>query len=718
MKNKIIISCISLLLCTGSLSFAQNKMMTMEDVVLSARKGFTPSKLDQLQWIPGTSNCSWVVKSDGTDQLMMTSGSGKESKVIDMQQLNAVMKKEIEDSLKAFPTITWTNAGQFTFENKDYLLAYRLKENSIVRLLNIKDATAENKEYNSKLTALAYTKKNNLFIATPSGNFQVTNDTDAAIVNGHIVHREEFGIHKGTFWSPSGEQLAFYRMDQTMVTDYPIYELDEKPAAAKMVKYPMAGGKSHHVTIGIYNVTTEKTIWLKTGEPAEQYLTNIAWSPDNKKIYVVILNREQNHLKFNRYDAATGNFEATLFEEKHDKYIQPLHPAIFSKNGSKFIWQSRRDGFNHLYLYDQSGKVLKQLTTGNWEVIDAAGFDGTEANVWFAAAKEKPTNKDIYSVNISSSKLSRISAGEGTHKPLYNTEAGLVIDEFTSIETPKIISIRNKEGKELKQLLNAPNPLKDFNPVNRKLFTIKNDNGDELYCKMVTPQPFDSTKQYPVVVYVYGGPNVQLVTNTWPAGTDLWYNYMAQRGYIVFSLENRGTPFRGAAFEQATFRQLGEVEMQDQITGVKWLMKQRYVNKDRMGVYGWSYGGFMTTSLMTRHPGLFKVAVAGGPVIDWKYYEIMYTERYMDTPTENPSGYDKANLMNYVENLSGKLMLIHGTSDDVVVWQHSLMYLKKAVQKNIQLDYFVYPGHEHNVTGRDRIHLLNKISNYFFDNLK
>lgn len=294
----------------------------------------------------------------------------------------------------------------------------------------------------------------------------------------------------------------------------------------------------------------------------------------------------------------------------------------------------------------------------------------------------------------------------------------MVIDEFASVDVPKIISIRNKDGKELKQLLIASNPLKDFNAVNRKLFTIKNENGDELYCKIVTPQPFDSTKKYPVVVYVYGGPNVQLVTNTWPVGTDLWYNYMAQRGYIVFTLENRGTPLRGAAFEQATFRQLGEVEMQDQITGVKWLMKQRYVDKDRMGVYGWSYGGFMTTSLMTRQPGLFKVAVAGGPVIDWKYYEIMYTERYMDTPTENPTGYDKANLMNYVENLSGKLMLIHGTSDDVVVWQHSLMYLKKAVQKNVQLDYFVYPGHEHNVTGRDRIHLLNKISNYFFENLK
>ncbi|MBL0071359.1 MAG: DPP IV N-terminal domain-containing protein [Bacteroidetes bacterium] len=718
MKNKILIGVFNLVLLTISVSFSQNKMMTMEDVVLSAKKGFTPAKLDQLQWIPGTTTYSWVVKSDGTEQIMSASGSGKDSKIIDLNQLNIVLKKEIEDSLKALPSITWTNAGQFTFEHKDYLLAYRLKQNTVVRLLNLKDATGNNKEYNSKLTALAYTKGNNLFINTASGKIQVTNDSNTAIVSGQIVHREEFGIHKGTFWSPSGDLLAFYRMDQTMVTDYPIYELDEKPAAAKMVKYPMAGEKSHHVTIGVYNVTTEKTIWLKTGEPNEQYLTNIAWSPDNKKIYVVILNREQNHLKFNRYDAASGDFEVTLFEEKNDKYIQPLHPAIFSKNGSKFIWQSRRDGYNHIYLYDQSGKAIKQLTTGNWEVIDVAGFDGTEANVWFAAAKEKPTNKDIYSVNISSAKISRISSGEGTHKPLYNTEAGMVIDEFASVDVPKIISIKNKDGKELKQLLKASNPLKDFSPVNRNIFTIKNENGDELYCKMVTPQPFDSTKQYPVIVYVYGGPNVQLVSNNWPAGTDLWYNYMAQRGFIVFTLENRGTPFRGADFEQATFRQLGEVEMQDQISGVKWLMKQKFINKNRMGVYGWSYGGFMTVSLMTRHPGLFKAAVAGGPVIDWKYYEIMYTERYMDTPAENSSGYEKANLLNYVENLTGKMMLIHGTSDDVVVWQHSLLYLKKAVQKNIQLDYFVYPGHEHNVTGRDRTHLLNKISNYFFENLK
>ena len=710
---------ILLLLSNYTVVKAQGKLLTMDDAVLSARRGLVPAKADQLQWIGNTGEFAYVNKDSGVDILVTGTPDGKSFvEIFSISNFNKALGENGLDSVTSFPALTWMDKNRFTFESKGALTEYNHQTGKFVKLLDATDEGAERKDYNKATNTVAYTIENNLWILNASGKKQITFEKNPAIVNGQIVHREEFGIHKGTFWSPKGNYLAFYRMDQTMVTDYPIYELEEQPAKVKMEKYPMAGGKSHHVTIGIYNTATGKTTFLETGEPAEQYLTNIAWAPDEKKIYVAILNRGQNHLKMNRYDVATGKFETTLFEEHEEKYIQPLNPIAFNSDGSLFIWQSRRDGFNHLYLYDKSGKLLKQLTKGTWEVTEFLGFDQKGQKAFFVANAERIINRDVYFVMLNSLKITRLSKGEGIHKPTLSGNGEFLFDEFSGPGVPRQISIVNSSGKTMRTLLNAADPLKDYIPVKREIFTIKNENGDDLYCRMIKPFNFDSTKKYPVIVYVYGGPNVSLITNNWLGGSDLWMMYMAQRGFIIFTLENRGTPVRGKAFEQATFRRLGEIEMEDQVTGVKHLMKQNYIDRNRMGIYGWSYGGFMSVSMMTRNPGIFKVSVAGGPVIDWSYYEVMYTERYMDTPEENPTGYSKSNLTNYVENLNGKMMLIHGTSDNVVVWQHSLMYLKKAIQKNVQVDYFVYPGHEHNVTGRDRIHLLNKVSDYFFENLK
>ncbi len=700
-------------------TFAQNKTLTMEDVVLSARRGLTPAKLEQLQWIPSSNSYSYIKKDNSVEEIVMADVADKSPKdVVSIQQLSQALRAKGTDTLSTTPTITWVNSERFIFNGGKRTYDYSLKNGTCSLVLDKPDENAEHEEINPSFNAMAYTVDNNLWVMTYDRRIPVTNDTNPGIVNGQIVHREEFGIHKGTYWSPSGKQLAFYRMDQTMVTDYPIMDLTKQPAGVNMIKYPMAGGKSHHVTIGIFDLASRKTIFLKTGEPEEQYLTNIAWSPDEKKIYVAILNRDQNHLKMNRYDVATGAFEATLFEEKETAYIQPLHPVTFNKDGSRFVWQSRRDGYNHLYLYDVSGKLISQLTSGKWEVTEFLGFNATNDKVYFVSTKENPINRDIYAVTVKSKDVKKISSGNGVHKALMNTSGSYVIDELSGPGNPRNIMIVNAQGKMENQLLNAVDPLKDFATVRRELFTLPTGDGDSVYCRMLKPGNFDSTRSYPVIVYVYGGPGINLITNNWTYGADIWQHFMAQRGFIVFTLENRGTPNRGKAFEQITFRQLGEVEMQDQIAGVKYLLNQRYVDKNKMGIYGWSYGGFMSVSMMTRQPGIFRVGVAGGPVIDWSHYEVMYTERYMDTPESNPEGYKKANLLNYVDKLTGKMLLIHGTSDDVVVWQHSLMYLKKAVDKNIQLDYFVYPGHEHNVTGRDRIHLLTKVSNYFFENLR
>ena len=361
--------------------------------------------------------------------------------------------------------------------------------------------------------------------------------------------------------------------------------------------------------------------------------------------------------------------------------------------------------------------MIKQLTKGNWEVKDENGFDEKGENLFFHAAEQSPINQDLYSVNLKSGKTKRLTQGNGYHTAVLSKKGDFFIDNFSSCYVPREYRVVNTSTGKSTTIFTAENPIKDYQLGKWNLFTIKNVEGTDLHCRMFKPVNFDSTKKYPVIVYLYNGPHSQMVTNTWMAGGELWYQYMAQKGFIVFTLDGRGTNYRGKAFEQAIHRNVGTKEMEDQISGVNYLKSLPYVDATRLGVHGWSYGGFMTTSLMSRYPGVFKVGAAGGPVIDWSYYEIMYGERYNDSPQENKDGYDKNNLLNHVANLKGKLLMIHGAQDNVVVWQHSILYQKKAVDKGVQLDYYVYPGHEHNVLGKDRAHLMEKICNYFIDNL-
>nr|MCU0360349.1 prolyl oligopeptidase family serine peptidase [Bacteroidia bacterium] len=397
---------------------------------------------------------------------------------------------------------------------------------------------------------------------------------------------------------------------------------------------------------------------------------------------------------------------------------EPQHPVLFVKNNPKqFIWQSRRDGYNHLYLYNLDGKLIKQLTKGAWEVKAVNGFDAKGEHLFFHANEQSPVNQDVYSVNIKSGKLTRLTQGNGFHQAVFDSKGEVFIDAYTSSTVPREYSIVNAKTGKASLFYKSENPVLEYKTGSWSLFSIKNSNGTDLYCRLFKPVNFDSTKKYPVIVYLYNGPHSQLVTNSWMAGGELWYQYMAQKGYIVFTLDGRGTSNRGKEFEQVIHRNLSTFEMEDQLKGLAYLKSLPFVDEQRVGVFGWSYGGFMSTSLMTRQPGAFKVGVAGGPVIDWSYYEIMYGERYMDTPQENKEGYERNNLLNHVEKLKGKLLMIHGAQDNVVVWQHSMMYLKKAIEKGVQVDYYVYPGHEHNVLGKDRAHLMEKICNYFIENL-
>ncbi len=585
-----------------------------------------------------------------------------------------------------------------------------------------------------KLEERVETKEGNLYV---DGKLVERGD-GYNIVLGESVHRNEFGINGGLFWSPKQSRLAFYRMDQSMVVDYPLVNTKTREAEPMPIKYPMAGMQSHWVTVGVYEPATGKLLYLNTCRDTtvherEMYLTNIAWSPDEKYIYIAKINREQNHMWLEQYDAATGDFVKTLFEETNPRYVEPCDPMIFLPSndkrlpgGDQFLWFSMRDGYKHLYLYNADGSLVKQVTKGEYEVEGFIQFDKKGENIFIYANKNNLDGRDAYRVNLKDGTmkcLTNYNSAEGTHTVVINDEGTRMVDYFSAVDNPGevnyVINIDKPANHRDYNIYRAENPLKDYAMPGVELGTIKAADGKtDLYYRLITPPNMEKGTKYPTLVYVYGGPHSQLVTDSWLGGGNLYFMFLAQQGYVVFTLDNRGTDNRGFEFESCTHRRLGEIELADQMEGVKFLQSLPYVDKDRMGVEGWSFGGFMTITMKLAHPEVFKVGCAGGPVIDWKWYEIMYGERYMDTPQENPKGYEATSLLNKAKNLEGRLLVIQGAEDNTVVPQHSTEFIERCINNYKQVDYFVYPHHEHNVLGRERLHLYQKMFQYYEDFLK
>ena len=578
-------------------------------------------------------------------------------------------------------------------------------------------------DWNEQSRATAYVEDHQLFVIDADGHKeQLTTDGSRDIVYGQSVHRDEFGISKGTFWSPDGQRLAFYRMDQSMVTDYPQVNIDPRIAEMEPDKYPMAGMTSHEVTVGVYDLKTKKTVYLQAGDPKNRYFTNISFSPDAKTIYLFELNRDQNDCRLMSYDAVTGQQLKELYRETSPKYVEPLNPIQFLPwDASSFIMQSQKDGYNHLYLFNIKGECLKQLTSGSWVVLDVLGFNQKDKSVIIASNEKNPIQRNLYAVDIKTGKRTLLDNGEGVHRGVLSSSGALLYEKYTTPTTPNTINVTRILSSKAStvNLLKAEDPWRDYVVPQYEGGSLKAADGvTDLYWRMVKPHDFDPNKKYPTVVYVYGGPHAHNVDASWHWTSRSWETYMAQKGYIVFILDNRGSENRGRDFEQATFRQLGQIEMQDQMKGVEYLKTLPYVDMNRLGVHGWSFGGYMTISLMTNYPDVFKVGVAGGPVIDWKWYEVMYGERYMDTPEANPEGYAKTSLIEKAANLKGKLQIIIGYNDPTVVPQHALSFLKACIEAGTQPDFFVYPGEGHNMMGHSSVHLHERITQYFEDYLK
>ena len=707
---------------------------------MSAQKQFTLEDLNYggnnfHNMVPKNRYTAWwgdqLVRTDAEFCALIDKNTGKETRLFSLDDVNQWVETAGNIKVHSFyyATFPYPNQPLVLLNASKTRMLVNWKTKQLVWKQDTKDESSA--DWNAQSRAVAFVKGDNLYVCNAQGTHkQLTKDGSRDIVYGQSVHRDEFGIYKGTFWSNDGQQLAFYRMDQSMVADYPLVDINTRIATETPIRYPMAGEKSHLVTVGIYDLKTDKTVYLNTGDPTDRYFTNIAWSPDGKLIYLIELNRAQNHYSLDAYDATTGNKTATLYTESSDKYVHPMHAITFLPwDNSRFILQSEKDGYNHLYLFDTSGKQIKQLTTGKWIVIDLMGFNAKTKEAIILSTEASPIQNNLYAVNLQTGARRLLDNGKGchanttgeggSHKIALSSSGQWILDSYTEPTVPRNIDIVNVASAKATRYFTADNPWKGYTVPEYSCGTIKAADGTtDLYYRMVKPTNFDPNKKYPTIIYVYGGPGVRNVEARWHYWSRGWETYMAQKGYLLFILDNRGSSARGLAFEQATFHHLGVEEVKDQMKGVEYLTSLPYVDKDRMGVHGWSFGGFMTTNLITTHPEVFKVGVAGGPVIDWKWYEVMYGERYMGTPQNNPKGYAESSLLPKAKNLKGKLQIITGMNDPVVVPQHCLNFLQECIKVGTQPDFFVYPGEPHNMRGHQSTHLHERISQYFDDYLK
>lgn len=680
---------LSVVLLTATLnSFSQKSTLTLKDAVLNQFRTFGPDRINSFSWIPASEEYSFLSKK--ADTLYKSNPKlTANSVVFTLADLNASANLKLSNLMG----ISWLNQQELLIIDGTRSLAYNYQTKKASVIQTIPD-DAQNNLLHESSGAIAYTIENNVFVQNKSGaKLKVTSHSDKNIVAGQSIARNEFGISGGLFWSSNGQYLAFYEKDESEVHDYPLLDINKTPGEVMLIKYPMAGQKSERPKVGIFSLGTQKTVYISPKGDSDDYLTNVVFTPDNKYVLIAELNRDQNHYYLNVYDVQTGAFVKTLLEEQNEKWVEPEFPAFFPTEASNnFIWISEKDGFNNLYYYDFNGKLIKQLTANKFVVKEILTARKNGKEIYFTATGDNATNTLVYKVDLSG-KQQLITATDGTHSFMINDAGTYYADSYSSNKIAQHVELFTGSGKKAKLLLNSKDKLGSVAIGTAEIGSIIGKDGSKLYTRLIKPSNFDPTKKYPVMVYVYGGPHAQMITNSWLDGANLWMYWMAEQGYLVFTLDGRGSANRGFAFESQIHRRLGDVEMEDQLSGVDYLKSLPYVDANRLAVHGWSFGGFMTTSLMLRQPDVFKVGVAGGPVTDWKYYEAMYGERYMDRPEQNIEGYKNASLLNHAANLKGDLLLIHGTIDDVVVMQHNYALVKKFVDLGIQMDFFPYPMH-------------------------
>ena len=697
---------------TVGMMTAQNETIDLNGVFQGK---YMFERINGLNWQPSTDNYAYI--DDKGDIMLVNAKNGKESVFRSGKNLG-------ENGFHNLRSFQWVDAKTIYSSRTHSTLTYDGKTVTVGKFEDVNWDDVIDQSIKNKVFVIK--NYDGVFVQTALNGYKpilLCPDTGKNIVFGESVHRSEWGINEGQYISPKGNYIAFYRMDESMVEDYPLVNTTTPIATVENMKYPMAGRTSHQVKVGIFDVAKSAQAgkpvyhYINTDPSDGEFLTNVTFSPDEQYLYISHLNREQNHSKLIRYDLQSGNKVKVLIEERDSRYVEPSDRMIFLKNNN-FLWISETDGWRHLYLYDFNGNLIRKVVDGRFDIVDIEGLDAKEQYVYFTMAPtEKPVNQYVCKAALKDGQITRIAATDGTHTPIFNEAKTYFVDYFTNVSTPRVISVVNNQGKTMKELKNCKNPYADCALGTTKIFPILNKEGDSLWCRLITPPNMDPTKKYPCLIYVYGGPHSQLVTNSFMSG-GVFLEYMAEQGYVVFTLDNRGTQNRGAEFEKCIHRNLGVKEVEDQMCGVEYLKKLPYVDAERIGLDGWSYGGFMTLSLITEHPEAFKAASCGGPVVNWAWYEVMYGERYMDTPQENPDGYEHANIIPKIKNVKCPLLVMHGCQDHTVVWQHTLELMRQAVTDGIEIEYFPYTAHDHNVMGVERVHLWNKLLRFHNQNLK
>ncbi len=573
---------------------------------------------------------------------------------------------------------------------------------------------------------IAFVRDNNLFSTDlASGETrQITYDGKTnEIINGMAdwVYEEEFGKTKAFAWSPNGDQLAFIRFDETEVREFimTIHKDDAYPEYQKF-KYPKVGEKNSEVSVHVFNFNTGKVAKVDLGDMTDKYVPRIKWTHDNNGLVVFKMNRHQNNLKLLLADTKMGTTK-TLLEETNEYYIDITDDLRFLKDKNHFVWTSEKSGFNHIYLYDMNGKMVNQLTNGNYDVTRLYGVDEVNKMVYFQAAEQSPLERQIYSVDMDGKNKKNLTPAAGTNSAQFSSTFDYFVNTFSTANTPPTFTVYDRTGKEVRVIEDNKALVKvqeTYGAQKVNFFKIKNATGDDLNAWSIKPPNYDVSKKYPVLMYVYGGPGSQTVNNSYGYSNYWWFQMLAQKGYIVVSVDNRGTGARGEKFKKMTYQQLGKYETEDQIAAAKYLASLPYVDGDRIGIFGWSYGGYMSSLAILKGNDVFKSAIAVAPVTNWKWYDSIYTERYMRTDDENPEGYKENSPVYFADQLKGNYLLVHGNADDNVHFQNSAEMAKALIKANKQFDTYFYPNRNHGIYGDNaRLHLYNKMTSFLMEKL-
>jgi len=569
---------------------------------------------------------------------------------------------------------------------------------------------------------VSYLENHDLWVVPSAGGAptQITTNGTIALLHGELdwVYPEELDLGTAYWWSPNSQRIAFLQIDESKVNQYPLVDLTSYAGTTEFERYPNAGDPNPIVRVGVAGIGGRETKWMDTGADDQVYLARVDWTPDSRQLAIQRLTRSQKHLDLLLADAASGRSTVLLTEE--DPYwINIADDLHFLKNSDRFVWSSERSGFRHLYLYSRDGKLVSQLTKGDWVVTGLQGMDEAAGYVYYTSSQKSPIESHLYRVALTGGQPQQLTHEPGSHFPLLAPDATAWVDRYTTAMLPMRVDLYNADGKHLAVINENKIPdLADYHLSPVKFLTVKADDGTTLYGSIIKPPDFDPSKRYPVIMDIYGGPGVQTVRDLWEGASSLWKQMMAQKGFIIFSLDNRGMSGRGHAFETPIYHHFGQVELQDQLAGVRYLKSQPWVDSSRIGFTGWSFGGYMTLTAMFNAPGVFKAAFAGAPVTDWRQYDTIYTERYMGSPQENPAGYKDSSPVNHAANLQGKLLIAHGTGDDNVHFANTVELEEKLIDADKYAEVVMYPGRGHGITDPPaRIQLFQRVTQFFLDNL-